>query len=58
MLSTSFERAVASACTAPGSGRGSLRYWRPVRASFSTHDGIALDAGAAAALPFEAADST
>ena len=58
MLSMSFERAVASACTDPGSGRGSLRYWRPVRVSFSTHEDIALDAGAATELPFEAADST
>jgi hypothetical protein len=54
----SFERAVASACTAPGPGRGSLRYWRPVRASFSINDDAALDADAAVALPFEAADST
>ncbi|MGH9622882.1 MAG: hypothetical protein ACRD4G_00915 [Bryobacteraceae bacterium] len=56
--SMSLERAVANASTAPGSGRGSLRYWRPVRASLSTHDGVAFNAGGTAVPPFEAADST
>ncbi len=54
----SLERAVASACTAPGSGRGSLRYWRPLHASCSIHDDIALDAGSGVASGSTAAGSS